>query len=628
MKLTAELLIAVALGLAVLLAWWRLLQWQRSAAPVHRAPGWRLPLLWLGQPLLAALLYFTLLPPRIETEAGTLVVLTAQATAAQLGEQRSGEALVALPEAPKLAGAKPVPDLATALRQHPGSRRLRIIGAGLEPRDRDVARGLDIDYLPAPLPRGIVQLQAPRQVAAGDAFQVHGRAHSVAGGVVELIDPATQRVDRLLLPEDGRFTLNGASRVPGPAIFRLRLRDARQQVLEEIPLPLQTTRGAPLRVLLLAGAPSPELKYLRRWASDAGLQLHTQISVGGGLQLGDAPLPLNAASLRDFDLVVLDERAWDSLGTAARGAVVEALREGLGVLLRVTGPLSDSSRRQLRALGLDLDSGRESASVRLPPSSGDEAALRARLGPGGRGAPRTGEQLADEQPIDELPALSRRALRLSGDDVIPLLRAAESQLLAGWRAEGRGRIAVSTLTDSFKLVLSGRSERHGELWSQMFATLARGTALAMPAIDDDARQGQRAAICGLNTEADTAVIAPDGSRVPLRIDPVTGARTCAAFWPQHSGWHQLRQGEQQVPFFVHASGDAPALRAAGMQEATLQLAGAQQPSSGTTPATSQIDRRGSSWPWFLAWLLTAAALWWFERSRLGRATSEPNPGTT
>ncbi|KAF1719576.1 hypothetical protein [Pseudoxanthomonas wuyuanensis] len=616
MKPSLQLLIAALLGLAVLLAWWRLLRWQRRTAPGQRARGWRLALLWLGQPLLAVLLYFALLPPRVETEAGTLLVLTARATAAQSGEHRSGEARVALPEAPRLAAAEPVPDLATALRRHPGTQRLRIIGAGLEPRDRDAARGFGIDYLPAPLPSGIIELQAPRQVAAGDAFRIHGRAHSVAGGSVELVDPGAQRVDRQALPEDGRFVLTGASRVAGLATFRLRLRDAKQQLLEEIPLPLQTASGAPLRVLVLAGAPGPELKYLRRWASDAGLRLHTQISVGGGLQLGDAPLALNAANLSGFDLLVVDERAWSGLGAGARGAVAEALREGLGVLLRVTGPLSDSDRRQLRALGLDPGSGRESANVRLPQTSGDNAMLRARLGPGSGHAP-----IDDEHPGAELPVLSRRVLGIGGDDLVPLLHDGEGKLLAGWRAEGRGRIAVWALTDSFKLALAGRSERHGELWSQAFATLARGTAQTMPVIDDDARQGQRVAICGLDTEAETEVTAPDGSRVPLRIDAVTGARACAAFWPQHSGWHRLQQGDQQPsPFFVHASDTASALQMARMREATLQLAGAQPPTSKTAPASGPSARRGSSWPWLLAWLLAASALWWFERSRLGRPT--------
>ena len=80
------------------------------------------------------------------------------------------------------------------------------------------------------------------------------------------------------LRRDGRFRSPPAARVPGAASFTLRLRDARQQPVEDVEVPLQVDAEPTPRVLLLAGAPGPELKYLRRWARDAGLTLQTQVS--------------------------------------------------------------------------------------------------------------------------------------------------------------------------------------------------------------------------------------------------------------------------------------------------------------------------------------------------------------
>jgi hypothetical protein len=104
-------------------------------------------------------------------------------------------------------------------------------------------------------------------------------------GWVELIDPAGQRTDISALTQAGDFTLQGSARVPGLALFKLRLRDAQRKLLEETEVPVWTATDTAPRLLLLAGAPSPEVKYLRRWANDAGLSLHTQISVGGGMAL-------------------------------------------------------------------------------------------------------------------------------------------------------------------------------------------------------------------------------------------------------------------------------------------------------------------------------------------------------
>jgi len=611
-----SLSLAALLGLVVALAWVRLGLWQGRAPAASRSRGWRLAALWLLQPVCATLLYFTLLPPTLPTEAGTLVVATAGAT--RTGTQATGDRLLALPEAPALPNAERVPDLATALRRHPGMQRLRIVGAGLEPRDREAVRGLSLVFDAPALPRGVVRLDGPQRLAAGAAFQVGGQVNGVDQGSVELIDPAGRRVDALPLPKTGDFVLAGTARVPGLATFTVRVRDAQRKPLEDVPVPVQIAADPAPRVLLLAGAPSPELKYLRRWATDAGLSLHVQLSVGGGLQLGDAPLPLNAATLQRFDLVVLDERSWTGLGAGERAALVEALRKGLGVLLRVSGPLPDTTRRQWQALGFALSAGADTAAVRLAAESIDEEALRARRGPGTTDTAATPNGVQDENP-----ALSRRALKLGGVDAAPLLRDADGNVLAVWRAEQRGRIAVWSVTDSFALVLSGQGARHAELWSSAFATLARAQTDSAPRIDPQPREQQRMALCALSGKP--SVVAPDGQATTLLPDPAVGDSACAAYWPRHSGWHLLLQtdaeaSERSWPFYVYATDAAPGLRAAELRDATLRLQAVPISAAGKSDDHAVPGRRGPSWPWLLAWLASAGALWWLERARVGRTS--------
>lgn len=608
-------LLAGLLGLAVVVAWVRLALWQRRAPAGSRSRGWRIALLFLLQPLCAALLYFTLLPPRLPGEAGTLVVATAGASS--ISAQATGEALIVLPEAPALGGAERVPDLATALRLHPGMQRLRIVGAGLEPRDRDAARGLPLLYSPAALPRGVVRLDAPQKVAAGAAFQVGGQVEGVDQGTVELIDPAGQRVDARALAGDGAFVLGGSARVPGQALFTVRVRDAQRKTVEEVPLPLWTQADPQPRWLVLAGAPSPELKYLRRWATDAGVSLHMQISVGGGLQLGDAPLRMDATTLQRFDLVTLDERSWSALGANERAALLQAVRQGLGLLLRITGPVPDATRRQWQALGFTLAAGSDAAPVRLAAAAIDEEALRALRGPG-----TADSGAASEGAQENAPSLTRRVLDPGGADTTPLLLDADGTVLAVWRAEQRGRIALWSLTDSYALVLSGQRTRHAELWSDAFATVARAQKAASPRIAPQARAQQRMALCGLASKL--RVAAPDGSLTTLLPDPAAGDATCAAYWPRQAGWHSLLQADEEAketawPFFVYATDAAPGLHAAQLREATMRLQGqSTNDASSSSAAAEARRRRGASWPWFLAWLLGAALLWWLERARVGR----------
>lgn len=571
--MTPSPILAGVLAAAVLIAWARLALWQRAAAPDARASAWRLAGLMAAQAGCALLLYLTLVPPAVTTAAGTLSVATRGA--AQL-PTAAGRHAVALPEADLSAATERVPDLAAALRRYPDVDRLVVLGEGLTPRDRDAARGYALSFSPGAQPRGTVRLDLPDRAAPGAAFTVGGRVAGVAGGSIELLDPAGRPVASQPLTAAGDFSLAGAARAAGVALFTLRVRDAGRELVERAAVPLVTVDEAPPRILLLAGAPGPEPKYLRRWASDAGLTLHAQYPTGGGMAIGDGELPVSAATLGRFDLVILDDRSWASLGAGERAALIGAVRGGLGLILRVTGPLTETTRRDWRALGFGIAGGGEAAAVRLA---------------------------AKDVP------LTRRVLRITGRDLLPLLRDAGGVPLASWRQEGRGRLAIWPLTDSYALALATGAGRYAELWSGAFAVLARGRPTALPRLDGIARATQRSVICGLAGDAD--LLLPGGGTARLLVDR---ASTCGAFWPARAGWHQLSPSAGVAwPFYVDAVDALPGIRAAEASRATLRLAAG----DATAVAGGTRSRPGSPWPWFFAWLAASGALWWFERARRG-----------
>jgi hypothetical protein len=556
----AIVLLAVAvLGISRTL-WWQ----YKSPAP---AKLWRLALLCGLQLLVAALLWRTLEPPFRSGDAGTLVVATAGAP--RLAALAVGDALVALPEAPALPGVARVPDLATALRRHPGTTGLRIIGEGLQRRDQ-IATGLPLAFDPVPLPRGLVALTAPPTVAPGAPFRVGGSVHDVPGGRVDLLDPAGRAVAGTPLAASGDFALSATARAAGPAEFSLRITDRGGRRVETAIVPVVATEVVQPRLLIVAGAAGPDLKYLRRWAADAGIAIGSSIAAGNGLDLGDAPPRLDAANLVRLDLLVLDERSWAALTMGERARVLAAVQAGLGLVLRVTGPLPDATRREWAALGFALDDA--TRPVRLP---------------------------GNAVPLTRLAAGPARA------DAAPLLRDATGNPVGHWRALGRGRMGLWPVTDLYTLVLSDGERNHAAIWSEIFATLARPQPLSPPRISDDASPGQRVAICNLGPAA--SVRHPDGAVTNLVVDA-----GCAGFWPRITGWHELR-APAVTPFLVTSIGAGRT--AAQARNATLDLVSP----GGSSRAAVQV--RGASWPWFIAWALAAALLWWFERSRIGRATA-------
>ncbi|MGB3393192.1 MAG: hypothetical protein WBA56_07110, partial [Stenotrophomonas sp.] len=400
---------------------------------------------------------------------------------------------------------------------------------------------------------------------------------------VELLDPAGQRVALATPAEDGRVRLSASVREAGDVAFTLRALDADGMLLEQLPVPVRAHAMPAPALRLLAGAPGPELKYLQRWAADIGAHLQTGITVGGGMQLGDAPRTPDAGNLAKLDLLLLDERRLAALSSAQRAAIATAMRDGLGVLVRVGGTLDASTRHTLREWGLQ--------------ARGDGQATAVRWRDAGT---RAGSN-------DVALNLERFTLDFTGTDVVPLLHAADGSALGGWRAIGQGRLGVLPVSDSYTLVLAGHADAHAELWNAVLATLAR--PLPTPALQQLptwAWAGERTALCGLPPGSEAE--APDGTRSALLPDPQAGQ--CSGWWPQQAGWHRIIAGEQSTGVRVIDPTEAPALHARITSDATLALRGSGAAAAGTTQAMP-----GPRWPWLLAFVLAAALLWWLERRR-------------
>ena len=125
--------------------------------------------------------------------------------------------------------------------------------------------------------------------------------------------------------------------------------------------------------------------------------------------------------------------------------------------------------------------------------------------------------------------------------------------------------------------------------------------------------GERIVFCDLGTAA-TIQQPGDATAVRLVIDPNTGDQHCAAFWPQHEGWHRLIDGDSTTAFLVRAHNADVVLRAAQTQQATAALADTAPAPIKPAVVTPTLPR----WTLFLLWLAVTSALWWFERSRFGR----------
>lgn len=574
----AWIVAVVVVALAAAIATWRRARGRR---------GWRDPVVWL-QPLVALALLLALFPPRVPLRAGALTVIAPGATPAQVRALPLAERVVALPGAPAPPRAERVPDLATALRRFADTRNVTVVGGGLPPRDVEQlgATGLGFEAAPA---RGLVDLYAPARVLAGAQWAVGGRV-ATPGVAVELADPSGNVVASARAAGDGAFRLAASARGAGPARFEVRVLGAGREVLERASVPVVAEPGASLTIIVRAGAPDPELKYLRRWAQDAGLDLHASARVSPEVALRAGEAALTPESLAAADLVVIDERAWLALTPEEKTALEGAVSAGLGLLLRIAGTVDDAVAADWRRFGYAVAN---------------------------EGTPRN-------VTLDRALALAARTVftaapvRVDAAAAVPIVRGDGGEAVASWRSYGEGRVGVWTLVDSFDLVLLGEAARHGTLWSDVVGTLARARPVPpRPRLPEVAWVGERAVVCapsGTRRSAQDAndgsaslrIRAPDGTVTPL----ISDARGCAAYWPAMPGWHRLEGAAEGDAFYVRAADDGASLRAARDARATAaRVRPWQEVADAASTASAPLPR----WPFFLVWLGLATALWWRER---------------
>ena len=427
----------------------------------------RLVLLLILQASSAVLLYFTLFPPERSAPAQQLQIITANTLKNEMDNAQKLR-VFALPEAPKTTIAEPAPDLATVLRQFPNIKQLQIVGDGLPARDQQATQGLAIQYQVQPITQGVVELALPMPVAPGQQWFVSGRvAQDFA--IVELLDPSDAVVDTIVTKKNGVFRLADTARGMGNALYQLRVSDAKKKIVELLDVPIITVEPHQLNVLSISGGVNPELKYLKRWALDANVNLQSSISMGLGKQIQTAPLTLNEASLKELDLLILDERAWMSLPASNQLVIRTAVQNGMGMLLRLTGPLSSSARTQWLTYGFNIQDANIVQALRLP----------------------------EPNQQKKLPELMRQSVKVSSPDAVPLLEDSRGQSIGLWRAVGLGRVGVWWLADSYRLVLSGNENRYGAIWSELTTTLARAkhkSTLQLPS--HSLWVNERAVICG------------------------------------------------------------------------------------------------------------------------------------
>lgn len=491
-----------------------------------------------------------------------------------------------------------------ALRQRmPGLRRVHVLGQGLPSADLPGLGPVEV-VAHVSAPKACFRMANwARSTEVGHSWTVEGYLENPAGkGPVWVRLRAAGAVrDSVQLPTGhGSFRLAFAPKAANRTVYQLEAGAAGRGGLRvpSEPLPLEVVPARPLRVLLLAGTPSFEFRFLKEYLGRKGHSVAVRIGLSRGLtqtEFLNQPAAevgrLTPTLLSRTDIVLTDAASLAALSGAETTALQGALRNGQSGLVMLAEPTA--------------------ALPRSLPARSDF-----------RIEPQPTVAAQDPQKL-QWPSASTTALAIvpatfrSSPALRTLVTTQRRQPVAAARRIGLGQVVVTTIAETFPWVLQGQTVAYAAYWSHLLSAAAPPQAAGASIMPQAPWPRPDAPVAIQTTNL------PDG---PITIRAVGGNNTTVAlrqdarvaewaqgtYWPSTDGWHQASQGKTTSWFYVfskqHWQGPETQLR----QQAAAAWMAQPRPASGTRimAATSQPWSR---WWGFGLFLLGAGLLWLEEK---------------
>jgi len=481
----------------------------------------------------------------------------------------------------------------------PGLQNLHVLGRGLPVVDVAALSGIQLLGHTDARPLGFQQAAWSAETKLGQSWVVEGQFEAAGTDPVWVtLRAAGIGRDSVQLPTGrGPFRLRFAPKAEGRAVYTLEARRQGQRIAQE-PVPVQVFPTRPLRILLLAAAPSFELRFLKNElaAQQHAVALRTGLSRGltqtEFLNLPNPPAlgRLTPALLARFDVILTDASTLADLSGAEAQALQQTIQNGTGgLLLLADGP---SLPRQLPG----------ATGFRLLPRSAAVATVA--------------QPIQWPEAPTQATALLPATLELR-PDMQPLVLGPQRLPVAAARRLGQGRVVVTTITESFPWLLQNQPLVYGAYWSRLL-TAATPPRTAAITIQPLSRWPRPNIPILLRTDGATSqqlnVQAPNAApvRIALRQDANVPEWATGTYWPAAAGWHEAHLGTTSQWMYVYAPTD---WQSPIHQE--QQLAAKQAVSDGRTlarasSASAQVQH--ATWPrwWGYALFLLGAGLLWLE----------------
>jgi len=390
-----------------------------------------------------------------------------------------------------------------------------LLGEGIKDFEKSALKTMNVTYYPAGPQSGIVDVIYNNEVVINKISHITGNI--VVENELKLVFEGPEgKLDSLYFPGPGEFEFdfNIKPKLTGKQIYHIEMWQAGRRIARE-PVPIVIKEQVPISVLILNSFPTPEARYLKKFLADENhtVMVRDKISRNkfryeflnmGGLRLRN----INTTFLEGFDLMIIDQRAWQDLTSKEREHITTQVENGgIGVLMH---DIFDTGLRK-----------------RYPMFSNfviDESEY---------------EEFSFDDVTNLGPGKSMMKIRDS-PYIVPLQVSSEDEIISAYSIFGIGKVGIILTSQTYELMLGGKKDVYSEFWSTHIERLSSRSWVAESVeVFPDLLLIHEPIKVKYLTDHNNPVVLVDSIRINLKQDFMFPEQWEGEFWTETAGWHQF-----------------------------------------------------------------------------------------
>lgn len=398
-----------------------------------------------------------------------------------------------------------------------------IMGQGLPPEALDLFEFRNYQFISAPYPEGIIRLSLPDNILPNRKSTIEGIYNNRSKYLKIFLEGPGGKEDSVSFSSNGfqYFKLSFLPKEPGKFLYTIHLEDS---IKEKVPVRVKKQKS--LNILFIQHYPTFETRYLKEFLGNHHrLLFRYQISKNRYRyefvnRKSEVLNQLSKESLSDFDLLIIDSDALQSLGTSETKNLQSAIEEGLGMLT-----VFNSSPSGLKNI--------------LPFKFKRFAVDTAHINPGG-----SKKNILPAWPFSVQPEAS----------IVSTVKN-KNRVLSGYTYNGFGKIGFQLLQETYRLILQGDSIGYHSLWSGLLEQISRSEKAEFaihPKIKFPFFTDSPIPIEIISSEKEPELLV-NNIRIPLKENRLIDNLWSGKFWTDKPGWNKLTVGEDSTAMDLYIS---------------------------------------------------------------------------